>query len=181
MGEEMEARKNQLKALGVKDLKQLLTENGLQASGKLPDMVNAQLTYEKRIKDEYRAYEAKVKEMTEQKKDEYEGLPLAELKKLLEAKGLKAGKGKAEGAMRLAEEAQKDGTIGKKISQLTRQERKTQLLAMAKSDVLDLCAELEIDPILKDVLVQRILSYESDVAIGFVEPDAKKARLSRKQ
>jgi len=179
--EEIEARKNQLKALGVKDLKQLLTENGLQASGKLPDMVNAQLTYEKRIKDEYRAYEAKVREMTEQKKDEYEGLPLAELKKLLEAKGLKAGKAKAEGALRLAEEAQKDGSISKKISQLTRQERKTQLLAMEKSDVLDLCTELEIDPILKDVLVQRILSYESDVATGFVEPDAKKARVSRKQ
>merc|ERR1712039_641586 len=164
-----------------KDLKELLAENGLQSSGKVPDMVNAQLTYEKRIKDEYRAYEAKVREMTEQKKDEYEGLPLAELKKLLEAKGLKAGKGKAEGALRLAEEAQKDGSISKKISQLTRQERKTQLLAMEKSDVLDLCTELEIDPILKDVLVQRILSYESDVAMGFVEPDAKKARVSRKQ
>merc|ERR1712217_893045 len=66
--EETEARKNQLKALGVKDLKQLLTENGLQVSGKLSDMVNAQLTYEKRIKAEYRAYEAKVKELTEQKK-----------------------------------------------------------------------------------------------------------------
>jgi len=179
--EETEARKDELKALGVKDLKQLLTENGLQASsGKLSDMVNAQLTYEKRIKDEYRAYEAKVREMTEQKKDEYEGLPLAELKKLLEAKGLKAGKGKAEGAVRLAEEAQKDGSISKKISQLTRQERKAQLLAMEKSVVLDLCTELEIDPILKDVLVQRILSYESDVAIGFIEPDAKKARVSRK-
>merc|ERR1712083_340821 len=87
--EETEARKNQLKALGVKDLKQLLTDNGLQASGKLPDMVNVQLTYEKRIQAEYKAYEAKVKEMTEQKKDE---------------------------------------TISKKISQLTRVERKAQLL-----------------------------------------------------
>merc|ERR1712151_345908 len=169
------------KALGVKDLKQLLIENGLQANGKLPDMVNVQLTYEKRIKDEYHAYEAKVKEMTEQKQTEYEGLPLAELKKLLEAKGLKAGKGKAEGALRLAEEAQKDGTITKKISLLTRQERKAQLLAMEKSAVLDLCSELEIDPVLKDVLVQRILSYESDVASGFIEPDAKKARTSKKQ
>merc|ERR1712050_153384 len=116
----------------------------------MPDMVNAQLAYEKRVKDEYRAYEAKVQEMME-------------LKKLLEAKGLKAGKGKAEGAFRLAEEAQKDGTITKKISQLTRLERQTQLLAMDKSAILDLCSELEIDPILKDVVVQRILSYESDV------------------
>merc|ERR1712060_249369 len=74
MGEEIEDRRNQLKAVGVRDLKQLLTENGLQASGKLPDMVNTQLTYEKRIKDEYRAYEAKVKEMTEQKKTDFEGL-----------------------------------------------------------------------------------------------------------
>merc|ERR1711862_994382 len=103
---------------------------GLQSSGKVPDIVNAQLTYEKGVKDEYRAYEKKVQEMTEQKQEEYEGLPLVELKKLLEAKGLKAGKGKAEGALRLAEEAHKDGTISKKISQLTRQERKTQLLAM---------------------------------------------------
>merc|ERR1712060_165862 len=128
------------------------------------------LTYEKRVKDEYRAYEAKVREMTEQKQTEFEGLPLAELKKLLEAKGLKAGKGKAEGALRLAEEAQKDGTITKKISQLTRVERKTQLLATDKSAVLDLCSELEIDPILKDVVVQRILSYESDVASGSWSP-----------
>merc|ERR1712113_215652 len=132
------------------------------------------------IKDEYSAYEAKVREMTEQKKDEFEGLPLAELKKLLEAKGLKAGKGKAEGAMRLAEEAQKDGTITKKISQLTRLERKAQLLAMDKSAVLDLCSELEIDPILKDVVVQRIISHETDVAEGFVEPETKKARTTKK-
>merc|ERR1711920_684260 len=108
--DETEARKNQLKSMAVKDLKELLAENGLQSSGKVPDMVNAQLTYEKRVKDEYRAYEAKVRELTEQKKDEYEGLPLTELKKLLAAKGLKAGKFKAEGAQRLAEEAQKDGT-----------------------------------------------------------------------
>merc|ERR1712113_227494 len=175
-----EGRRKELKSMGLKELKNLLASNGLESSAKLPDMVNTQLKYEKRVQDEFRAYEAKVKELTEQKKDEYEGLPLSELKQLLAAKGLKAGKFKAEGAQRLAEEAQKDGTITKKISQMTRLERKAQLLAMDKGAVLDLCNELEIDPLLKDVTVQRIISHETDVADGFVEPETRKARTTKK-
>merc|ERR1712187_608594 len=175
-----DARKKELKSMGLKDLKQLLASKGLDSSGKASDMVNALLKYEQRVQEEYRAYEAKVKELTEQKKEEYEGLSLSVLKQLLAAKGLKTGNGKCEGAQKLAEEAQKDGTITKKISQMTRLERKTQLLAMHKEAVLDLCNELEIDPLLKDVMVQRIISHETDVADGFVEPETKKARTTKK-
>merc|ERR1712172_426676 len=117
-------------AMGVKELKVLLANNGLEANGKVPDMVAAILKYEQRVQEEIRAYEAKVRDLTEQKKGEFESLSLNELKQLLVAKGLKAGVSKTERAQRLAEEAQKDGTIAKKISQMTRTERKAQLLAM---------------------------------------------------
>merc|ERR1719436_1215369 len=166
--------------MGLKELKNLLASNGLESSAKLQDMVNTQLKYEKRVQEEFRAYEAKVKELTEQKKEEYEGLSLSVLKQLLAAKGLKAVNGKSEGAQKLAEEAQKDGTITKKISQMTRQERKAELLKMDKAAVLDLCRELDLDPIVKDVVVQRMISHETDIAEGFLEPEAKKPRTGKK-
>merc|ERR1712039_785648 len=176
----IEERKHELKAMGMKELKQLLTTHGLEAPGKVPDMVTAVLKYEQRVQEEIRAYEAKVKEMTEQKKDEFERMSLNDLKQLLVAKGLKAGVGKTDRAQRLAEEAQKDGSIAKKVSQLTRVERKQQLLAMEKPAVLDLCSELDIDPLMKDVMVQRIMSYEADIADGFLEAELKKRKTSKK-
>merc|ERR1712039_1110189 len=177
--EAVEVRKTWVKAMGMKELKQLMATHGLEASAKVPDMVNAMLKYEQRVQEEIRAYEGKVRELTEQKKGEFDSMPLGELKALLVAKGLKAGVGKADRAQRLAEEAQKDGSIAKKVSQLTRVERKQQLLAMEKSAVLDLCEELDIDPLMKDVLVQRIMSYEADIADGFLEPELKKRKTSR--
>merc|ERR1712032_916771 len=176
----VEERKTELKAMGVKELKHLLATHGLEATSKVPDMVNAVLKYEQRVQEEIRAYEAKVKDLMEQKKDEFERLSLNDLKQMLVAKGLKAGVGKADRAQRLAEEAQKDGSIAKKVSQLTRVERKQELLKMDKAAVLDLCHELEIDPVMKDVMVQRIMSYETDIAEGFLEPDAKKQKTSKK-
>merc|ERR1711972_771180 len=116
----VEERKSELKAMGVKELKQLLANHGLESPGKVSDMVNAVLKYEQRIQEEIRAYEAKVRDLTEQKKDEFERMSLNDLKQMLVAKGLKAGVGKADRAQRLAEEAQKDGSIAKKVSQMTR-------------------------------------------------------------
>merc|ERR1712226_1327103 len=141
--------------------------------------VNAILKYEQRVQEEIRAYEAKVRDLTEQRKDEFERMSVNDLKQLLVAKGLKAGVGKADRAQRLAEEAQKDGSIAKKVSQLTREERKQQLLAMEKSAVLALCDELDIDPLMKDVMVQRVMSYEADIAEGFLDPELKKRKTSR--
>lgn len=178
--EAVDERKSELKAMGAKELKQLLATHGLDASGKVPDMVNAIMKYEQRVQEEMRAYEAKVKEMTEQKKGEFERMSLGDLKQLLVAKGLKAGVSKTDRAQRLADEAQKDGSIAKKVSQMTRAERKEQLLKMDKSAVLDLCHEFEIDPVMKDIIVQRIMSYEADIAEGFLEPDAKKQKTSKK-
>merc|ERR1712039_472197 len=175
----VEERKNELKAMGAKELKQLLATHGLEATSKVPDMVSAILKYEQRVQEEIRAYEAKVKDLTEQKKDEFERLSLNDLKQLLVAKGLKAGVGKADRAQRLAEEAQKDGSIAKKVSQMTRVERKQELLKMDKAAVLDLCHELEIDPLMKDVMVQRIMSYEVDIADGFLDPELKKRKTAR--
>merc|ERR1712083_1000260 len=148
-----EERKNELKAMGAKELKQLLATHGLDAPGKVPDMVNAILKYEQRVQEEIRAYEAKVKDLTEQRKDEFERMSLTDLKQLLVAKGLKAGVGKADRVQRLAEEAKNDGSIAKKVSQMTRVERKQELLKMEKVAVLDLCHELEIEPLMKDVIV----------------------------
>jgi len=174
--EAVETRKSELKAMGVKELKQLMAKHGLEASAKVPDMVSAMLKYEQRVQEEIRAYEGKVRDLTEHKKGEFDSMSLNELKSLLVAKGLKAGVGKADRVERLAEEAQKDGSIAKKVSQMTRVERKQSLLAMDKAAVLDLCHELEIDPLMKDVMVQRIMSYENDIADGFLEPELKKQR-----
>merc|ERR1712083_723312 len=89
--EVIETRKAELKAMGVKELKVLLANNGLEANCKVPDMVTAILKYEQRVQEEIRAYEAKVRDLTQQKQGEFESLSLHELKQLLVAKGLKTG------------------------------------------------------------------------------------------
>jgi len=63
--------------------------------------------------------------------------------------------------------------------------RRQELMSMDKSAVVTLCEKTGVDPAVKDVMVERILSLESEggpalAMTNALEPAAKKPRLTKK-
>merc|ERR1711988_711895 len=96
----------------------------------------------------------------------------SDLKSLCQKSGLATGGGKEEKVERLVDEKRHDGSLEKDVSVIFRTTRKDELMKMEKEEVQKLCERMEIDPYLKDVMIERIVTYESEVE----EPVTKKLR-----
>merc|ERR1711879_731872 len=97
--------------------------------------------------------------------------------------GLAVGGGKEERIERLVEEAQKDGDLDKLVSRSIREKRKADMMTMDKPGLVKLCEKVGVDPFVKDVMVERIITNEAEggeaIAMTDAEPAAKKARASK--
>lgn len=178
------ARQTELKSKSLQDLKELMLRHGLE-TGTKDQMVKSLLAYEAKCRENLKAFESKIGEAVAQKKEEFDTKKNDALKQMCAAKGLALGGGKEDRIERLLEEAQKDGDLDKVVSVNIRSKRKAELMSMNKASVVTLCEKTGVDPLVKDVLVERILSHENEggaaIAMGNAEaPAAKKARLSRK-
>jgi len=170
------ARKAELKKMGSAALKELLISKGLETAGsgrKADALVDAVLAHEAKCREELCAFEAKVGEVLAKKKEELEGKTNAALKDLCATKGLALGGGKEDRIERLLEEANRDGEVDKMVSKMMRSARQDQLMSMEKVDVLKLCEKMDLDPLTKDIMVERLLAYEGECE----EPVTKKARM----
>merc|ERR1719178_28680 len=143
-------------------------------------MVEAMLAYEAKRRKELRTFEEKVAEVVAQKKEQLDKKALNTLKEMCASKGLPVGGGKEERIERLVDEAKKDGDVDKLVSKNLRNKRKEELMSMDKPAVVQLCEKLGVDPIVKDILVERIMMHESEggaaIAMTDMEPAAKRAR-----
>eukprot|EP00927_Polykrikos_kofoidii_P053739 TRINITY_DN482_c0_g2_i1.p1 TRINITY_DN482_c0_g2~~TRINITY_DN482_c0_g2_i1.p1 ORF type:complete len:525 (-),score=174.37 TRINITY_DN482_c0_g2_i1:227-1726(-) len=176
------ARKSELKNLSVQELKDLLTGKGLE-TGTKNEMVETLFSYEANLREELKAWQAKAAEVLAQKKDEFEAKSNAELKDLCSSKGLKLGTGKEDRVERLLEEVQRSSEFDATVAQVARKARKDVLSGMAKQELVQLCAKLSIDPLVKEILVERLLAHEAEcgpVVDEATEPAAKKARTLKK-
>merc|ERR1712083_299265 len=95
--------------------------------------------------------------------------------------GLKLGRNGDERIATLLEAARADGEIDRLVTAAMRDARKDELLAMDKEALKALCDPAGIDVMVKDVVIERILSYESEngrVTVGVEDgkPPAKKAK-----
>jgi hypothetical protein len=165
------ARKSELKKMAVHDLKALVTSRGLEATSK-EKMVEAILIEEGKREEELKLFDKKAEEIEEKKKDELLHKSNAQLKSLCQTSGLAVGGGKEDKVERLLEEKRNDGSIDKEVSATVRLSRKDELMQKSKDEVLSICERMEIDPYLKDVMVERLISYEDEND----EPVTKKAR-----
>jgi len=175
-------RRSALNAKPLPELKELMSHHGLE-SGSKEHMIKGMLAYEEKCRADLKVYEVKVGEVVMKKKEELETKTNAALKELCAAKGLPVGGGKEDRIERLAEELPKDESIDKAVSLNIRMERKEELMAMDKPVVLQLCENMGVDPVVKDIMVERILTQESEGDAAIVMPDepaAKKARTSKK-
>jgi len=177
-----EARKAKLKALNPEDLKARLTSKGLEV-GKKDAMVDTLLKHEARLRDEAAAWEAKTGVVLEKKKVQLDEKKNGDLKDLCASKGLKTSGGKPELVEYLLEGIRASGEADKLVEALKRDTRREELMAMEKVAVLKLCEAINVDPLVKEVMVERILTHEDEFgapAEKGEERPAKRARTTKK-
>merc|ERR1719440_2681431 len=177
------ARKTELQSKSQQELKELLTLNGLDTGSK-DQMVKTMLAHEAKTREALRAFEAKVDQAAVQKQNELEKKPNAQLKELCASKGLPTKGEKTERIERIVEESKKELAFDRIVSNDNREKRKNELMKLEKPAVLKLCEATGVDPCVKDIMVERIMTAESEageaIAAGDSEPATKKARTSKK-
>jgi len=177
------ARQADLKSKSLQELKELLSRYSLE-TGTKENMIRTMLAHEAKCRQELQAYEVKVSEAAAQKKNELETQTNATLKELCLSKGLAVGGGKEDRIERLVDEIQRDGDLDTVVSRNLRNARKDELMSMDKPVVVKLCEQLSINPVVKDIMVERIMMHESEgetaIAMTDVEPPTKRARVSKK-
>jgi len=168
------ARKKELMAMSSEVMSKLLANRGLPTSKSKNVAVESLLTHEAEIQKNLKAYEAKMVSVVAKKGDELQKKAASELKELCLGRGLAAGVAKEERVNRLLEAIEKDGELDGVVSKVLRDERKQSLETMDKAALILLCENLEIDPLVKEVMIERLLSFEAESG----EPVSKKARKS---
>merc|ERR1712146_591475 len=162
---------------------ELVSRLGLE-SGSKEQMIKALLAHEAKCRENLKAFEGKIGEAVGQKKEELEAKTNAALKDMCAAKGLPVGGGKEDRIERLLEEVQKEGGLDQVVSLNIRNKRKHELMSMDKTDVLKVCEKTGVEPVVKDIMVERIIMHESEggaaIALSNAEPAAKKSRTSKK-
>jgi len=185
IGQEEEAaaaKKAKLKALAVEDLKQRLVSRGLEPSKKRDEMIESLLKHEADMLEKCRAYATKVDEALAKKKEELDGQTANELKEVCAAKGLKLGTAKQDRIETLLENARTDGEVDKILANAAKSARKDELIAMDAAAVLEVCQSHDIDPMVKELAVERLMAHEDEHGRVVVEePPAKKARKAGKK
>merc|ERR1712232_880401 len=171
------ARKTKMLAWSLPDLKTLIESNGLQVTGKKDQMVDAFFAHEASIRKELDAFEAKCSDVEAKKRVALQEKSAGELKQLCVDKDLKLGASKEDRIERLLEAARQDGEFDEGVALMACEARSGELLAWDKPSLLKLCEQTGADPLVKEIMVERILSHEKGDAEDFEDgPAPKKAR-----
>merc|ERR1711862_968570 len=154
------------------------TSKGLDC-GKRDEMIDAILDQEAKTEDKVKFFEAKLTEVLASKKEELEGKTAAELKELCNSQNLKPGVGNEAHVERLLEFEKASGNLDKMVSNLNRKLRYQELLNVDHSSLLSLCASVGVDPVVKEVMIERTLMHEREfgrIKGAVAEPPRKKAK-----
>jgi hypothetical protein len=175
------ARKEHLRSMSAEGLQKLLQQNGLRQTGKVDAMVDAFLAHEAKIHEESRAFELVVDEVLAKRKEELDAETGARLKELCESKGVKAGVSKEERVERFLEALRQEGEADAAAAVLNRDKRSAELFALDEKALVSLCEGADVDPLVKEVMVDRLLARELEHGSAKDDdaPAAKKTRKSK--
>merc|ERR1712070_559272 len=177
------ARKEHLRSMSTEGLQRLLQQNGLQVrqTAKVDAMVDAFLAHEAKIHEESRAFELVVDEVLAKRKEALEAETGARLKELCESKGVKAGVSKEERVERFLEALRQEGEADAAAAVLNRDKRSAELFAIDEKALVSLCEGADVDPLVKEVMVDRLLARELEHGSAKDDdaPAAKKTRKSK--
>jgi len=174
-------RRLEVKAMEAVELRRLLQSKALPVSGKKDEMVDTFLAFEASVVKNAIAYSAKVDAAFGEMEAELEEQTLAALKELCASKGLKGGVNKEACLERLSEDLKTSGggEIDRVLATRARAARREELSATPKETLLSLCSSFGICPLVKEVMVERILSHEAESGSSVQEPATKKARTKK--
>merc|ERR1719183_238654 len=142
------------------DLKEAVAAAGLVTGKNKEDMIKAMLKHEAKARAAAKEQEARIRSVVVEKKDELEGLSIAQLGKLCEEKGIKCGRSKPERIQQLLVKWQEEDGVDKAPACRAKEERHEELLAMDDVTLYKLCSKAGLDPYVKEILVERISKQE---------------------
>lgn len=172
-----DARRQQLTAMGNEALSDLAISKGLK-KGSIDVMVNGIMELEEKRRAELSAYECRVDDLMAKKKTELEAMGADELKELCASKGLKLGTSKGERVTSLISAMREDDEVHETLEKMAREARKTALAAFEKPALLELCTELNVDPLVPQVMVELVFEHEIE-SWSIEQPAAKRARAAK--
>merc|ERR1712176_445041 len=95
------------------------------------------------------------------------------LKEMCAAKGLALGGDKDDKIERIVEELQKDGDLDKLVSKELRNKRKEELMSMEKPAVVKLCEQFGVEPVVKEIMVERIMMHKNECGDAMAMKDSE--------
>merc|ERR1712187_779840 len=134
--------------------------NGLQVSSKKEQMVEAFFAHEAKIRKELEAYDTTCGEVEAKKREVLEEKSAGELKQLCADKNLKLGASKEDRIEYLLEAARRNGEFDEAVAFMIRETRRGELLLWEKPSLLKLCEQIGADPLVQEIMVERILAHE---------------------
>jgi len=176
------SRRDELKSLSADDLRKAVLNNGLEFNRNNGKMIESLLAHEAKVRDAAHVHKVKsqevLKKALKEKKVELESKAATELKDLCTSKGLKAGSGKEDRVERLLEAAAAEVEVDKLVAMMDRSSRRDELLTMDQESLQKICVEIGVDPLVKEIMIERILSHERDHGLIKLdgEPAPKKMR-----
>jgi len=123
-------------------------------------MIEAVLAHESKAREELRAREGQAKQVLATKKQELAAQSGSALKNICGKKRLKLTGSKAELVKRLLGTWKEEGGVEEGLRLLARKSRRSQLASLDKKALFSLCDKRRIDALVKEVMVERLLSYE---------------------
>merc|ERR550514_124725 len=101
--------------------------------------------------------------VVQQKKQELEAMPVPELRDLCAAQGIKGTLTKPARVEELLTLWHADGGVEKALTKMARDAREATLASMDKEALRKLCQKLGVDPLLKEVMVDRAVRRENEL------------------
>merc|ERR1711957_862884 len=156
----MQTRTKELKTFKAADLKELALSKGLEKGSK-EALVASLLAFEAKGREAAQAVEVKSQNLVKQMKLDLETKGNDELKELCRTKGLALGGSKPDKVDRLLDVAKKEGQVDKALERLALEERRAELSALDKQTLLAACKKAGVDPLLKELMVERLVQHET--------------------
>merc|ERR1712129_297545 len=139
--------------------------------------VDTLMTYEAEVCKIALAYSDKMDAVLAERKAAWEDKSVAELKELCTSQGVAPGVNKEVCRERLLEAYKASGEVDKILVAKARSERVAELTKQSAEQVLKVCTALALNPLVKEVMVERLLAYEEEY--GPIQgPKAERARKS---
>lgn len=170
-------RRKELKTMPVDDLKELVEGFGLD-KGKKVDMVEAVLKHEERTRQMEQEKAENMRKVMVDKTQELATMAAPTIKEQCIAAGILGNLSKQERVERLLKHWQEHDGVNKALAQINCDKREAELNDMDCDDILELCDEAEIDTLVKEIMVDRIIRKEATA--GKFDPPVK-AKLEEKK